>query len=86
MMMLSNSCGVTRRPGAETVYVNSWSFGDGGGARVCGRDADRRRREERVLLDRQARQREQAHDHHDDRDDDRDDRTADEKLCHDSSG
>ena len=28
-MMFSNSSGVTRRPGALTVFVNSWSLGVG---------------------------------------------------------
>ena len=52
------------------------------GARVGRRDADRRRGEERVLLEGELEERGGPQQHGEDRDDDRDDRAADEELRH----
>ena len=53
----------------------------GRGAGIGGGDADVRRGEERILLDRQPGDRDHTEQDGQDRDDDRDDRPADEELC-----
>ena len=57
----------------------------GVGAGVVARDAHDRRRERRILLDRQAPQRDGAGDHHQDGDHHGDDRPPDEEVGHDST-
>ena len=64
-------------------HLGDRGFSGGGvGPRIAGADEDLRRRDRRILLDRQGADREYASEHDDEGDDHREDRPLDEKPRH----